>query len=40
VGYSVAELRRLLQLVGLEDTARLALHLHWSQWRREHQWRA
>jgi Putative transposase of IS4/5 family (DUF4096) len=37
MGYSVPEVRRLLQLLGLEDTARLALHLHWSLWRREHQ---
>ena len=40
MGYSVPEIRRLLLLVGLEDTARLALHLHWSLWRREHQWQA
>ena len=40
MGYSVPEIRRLLHLVGLEDTARLALHLHWSLWRRQHQWQA
>jgi Putative transposase of IS4/5 family (DUF4096) len=34
---SVPEIRRLLQLLGQEDTVRLAFHLHWSQWRREHQ---
>ena len=38
--YSVPEIRRLLHLVGLEDPAQLALHLHWSRWRREHQWQA
>jgi hypothetical protein len=40
VGYSVPEIRRLLHLLGQADTARLAFHLHWSQWRREHQWQA
>lgn len=30
----------MLQLVGAEDSVSLALHLHWSQWRREHQWQA
>ena len=41
MSYSVPEIRRLLQLLGQEeDTVRLALHLHWSQWRREHQWQA
>lgn len=40
MGYSVPEIRRLLQLLGQEDTARLAFHLHWSLWRREHQWQA
>lgn len=39
MGYSVAEIRRLLQLVG-QDTAHLTLHLHWSLWRRQHQWQA
>jgi len=37
--YSVPEIRRLLQLVG-RDAAHLALHLHWSLWRRQHQWQA
>jgi hypothetical protein len=37
MGYSVPEIRRLLPLLGQEDTARLAFHLHWSLWRREHQ---
>jgi Putative transposase of IS4/5 family (DUF4096) len=41
VGYSVAEIRRLLQLLGQpEDPVLLALHLHWSLWRRQHQWQA
>jgi hypothetical protein len=40
MSYSVPEIRRLLHLLDQEDTARLALHLHWSQWRREHQWQA
>jgi Putative transposase of IS4/5 family (DUF4096) len=40
VGYSVAEIRRLLQLLTQEDTPRLALQLHWSRWRRQHQWQA
>lgn len=41
MGYSVPEIRRLLQLLGQEeDTVRLALHLHWSLWRRQHQWQA
>ena len=38
--YSVPEIHRLLQLLGQEDAARLAFHLHWSLWRREHQWQA
>jgi Putative transposase of IS4/5 family (DUF4096) len=40
VGYSVAEIRRLLHLLRQEDLAYLEFHLHWSQWRREHQWQA
>ena len=40
MGCSVPEIRRLLQLVGAEDRVSLALHLHWSLWRREHQWQA
>jgi hypothetical protein len=40
MGCSVPEIRRLLQLVGAEDSVSLALHLHWSLWRREHQWQA
>jgi hypothetical protein len=40
MGYSVPEVRRLLQFIGREDSARLALHLHWSRWRRQHQWQA
>ncbi len=41
MGYSVPEIRRLLQLLGQEeDTIRLAFHLHWSLWRRQHQWQA
>ena len=39
-GYSVVEIRRLLLLVGQENPVQLALHLHWSQWRREHQWQS
>jgi hypothetical protein len=39
MGYSVPEIRRLLQLVG-RDGADLAVHLHWSVWRREHQGQA
>jgi hypothetical protein len=26
--------------VGQEDAVQLALHLHWSWWRQEHQWQA
>lgn len=40
VGCGVPEIRRLLQLVGAENRGSLALHLHWSQWRRQHQWQA
>lgn len=40
VGCSVPEIRRLLQLLGAQDSVWLALHLHWSRWRREHQWQA
>ncbi len=40
MSYSVPEVRRLLQLLVQQDTTRLALHLHWSQWRRQHQWQA
>jgi len=39
VGYSVPEIRRLLQLAGSESS-QLAFHVHWSLWRREHQWHA
>lgn len=39
MGYSIPEVRRLLNLVGAESV-RLAFHLHWSVWRREHQWQA
>jgi hypothetical protein len=39
MSYSVPEIRRLLHLLGL-DPMQLAVHLHWSQWRREHQWQA
>jgi hypothetical protein len=39
LGYSVPEIRRLLQLAG-QDPAHLALHLHWSRWRQQHQWQA
>jgi len=39
MGYSVPEIRRLLNLLG-QDTAQLTMHLHWSLWRREHQWQA
>jgi len=39
MGYSVPEIRRLLHLLGL-DPVQVALHLHWSLWRRQHQWQA
>jgi DNA-binding transcriptional MerR regulator len=39
MGTSVPEIRRLLHLVGSESS-QLAFHLHWSLWRREHQWQA
>jgi hypothetical protein len=39
MGYSVPEIRRLLNLLGGPSLS-LALHLHWSHWRREHQWQA
>jgi hypothetical protein len=40
MGYTVPEVRRLLNLVGAEDCVALAFHLHWSLWRRQHQWQA
>jgi hypothetical protein len=39
MGYSVPEVRRLLNLP-LSQSVHLALHLHWSRWRREHQGQA
>jgi hypothetical protein len=37
MGYSIPEIRRLLQLLDQEaDTVRLALQLHWTLWRRQH----
>jgi putative transposase of IS4/5 family DUF4096 len=35
----VPEIRRLLNLLG-QEAAQQALHLHWSLWRRQHQWQA
>jgi hypothetical protein len=39
MSYSVPEIRRLLQLLG-QDPMQAVLHLHWSWWRRAHQWQA
>ena len=39
VPYSVPEIRRVLNLLGLEAAQR-AFHLQWSQWRQQHQWQA
>jgi hypothetical protein len=39
LGYTVPEVRRLLNLLRGENV-HLILHLHWSLWRRKHQWQA
>lgn len=39
VPYSVPEIRRVLNLLGLEAAQR-AFHLQWSRWRQQHQWQA